>query len=141
MPRNKQDNQWQVLEYWREVVARKDLLKQLAKDQRIRRRPGHGLIYRHLINGKVRYIGQTSRQSLRDRFRQRFKSGLIGYDYEIQRCLLNAFWRKAWKIRVEQVKLQELNRREEELIRFYASLNRLWNQEHNPHFKPENFYS
>ena len=139
LPRRRQDNDWKVRSYWEKLVIQRGLIKQLAKSQKIWTRPGYGLIYRHLVDGKVRYIGQTSRWSLRERLKQRFSNGLVGYDYEIQRCLLNAFWKGAWKIQTEQVELKELEQREKELIRFYARLNRLWNRQHNPYFRESNF--
>ena len=139
LPRRRQENDWKVKRYWEGLVIQKGFIKQLAKGQKIWIRPGYGLIYRHLVDDKVRYIGQTSRWSLRERLKQRFSNGLIGYDYDIQRCLLNALWRKSWKIRTEEVDLKQLDQREEELIRFYARLNRLWNRQSNPYFHESNF--
>ncbi len=139
LPRKPQENSRRAKKYWEDLVTKGGSVKQLAKNQKIWIRPGYGLIYRHLIDGKVRYIGQTSRWSLRERLKQRFNNGLVGYDYDIQRCLLNAFWKGIWKIKTEQVEIKELDQREEELILFYGHLNRLWNKQYNLYFRESNF--
>ena len=139
LSRELKENSHRVKKYWEDLVTKGGFVKQLAKNQKVWVRPGYGLIYRHFIDGKVRYIGQTSRWSLRERLKQRFSNGLVGYDYDIQRCLLNAFWKGIWKIKTEQVKLEELDEREAELISFYAHLNKLWNKDYNPYFRESNF--
>ena len=133
------ENRWPVDKYWLEFVRNSKILKKLAVNQPLRTRPGYGLIYIYLINRKVRYIGKTAYGSLIFRLRQKFKNNLVGYHYDIKRCLLNAFWAGQLEIRTEVVALNEINQRETGLINLYARLNRLWNQKHNPYFQQSNF--
>ena len=127
---------------WSRVFFNSDNLKKIAKDGSIHSEKGHGLVYRYIINGHVRYIGQTRERSLRWRMTKRQKSGMIGYNNAIRRNLLNAYRAGILAIETEKVRIRELDKKEEELIKHYGPLNKLWNKIHNEnHFSVANYNS
>ena len=126
-----------IKKHWQSLVTKEGLISMLTLGQKTKARPGYGLIYIHRINGKVRYIGQTSKRSLMEYFKQQSsKSSLRAHSMRYH--LLKAFWKGSWEIRTEHVKLRDLRQRKKELIKFYGRLNNLWNKRYNPHFKQSN---
>ena len=101
----------------------------------------HGLIYYFIIDGRIRYIGQTKGNSLRWRMTKKQDSGCIGYSYRIKRNLLNAVVEGRLKISTKKIPKEQLDNYEISAIRRYGPTNKLWNQKHNPDFKKDNFYS
>ncbi len=100
----------------------------------------HGLIYYFIIDGNIRYIGQTRETTLRWRMTRRQDNDLIGYNYAIKRNMLIAASKGKLSIKTKRMLKTQLDSYEKAEIETYAVTNRLWNQEHNKYFQPENFY-
>ena len=118
--------------WWSKVFYDNDNLKQLAGDCPIYAGYNQGLVYRYIVSGQVRYVGQTRETSLKRRMTKRQKSGHIGYRWGIRRRLLNAYRAGSLRIETEVLPVKDLDRREIELIKLYGRQGRLWNIEHNP---------
>ena len=100
----------------------------------------HGLIYYYIVDGQVRYIGQTRENTLKWRMNKPQADGRIGYNLYIKRNLLQAAAESRLRIVTRKVLKSQLDQYEKAEIEAYAPTNRLWNQEHNLYFKVENFY-
>ena len=99
-----------------------------------------GLIYYYLVDGQVRYIGQTRENTLKWRMNKPQADGRLGYNLYIKRNMLQAASEGRLSIRTIKVLKSQLDQYEKAEIGAYAPTSRLWNKEHNPHFKKENFY-
>ncbi len=100
----------------------------------------YGLVYLYIIGNRVRYVGQTI-NPLHLRMTKRQTSGIIGYQPPIKRNLLNSFRDETLSIETEMIRRIRLDKLEQNLIRYFAPTNQLWNREHNPHFEPSNYQS
>ncbi len=98
----------------------------------------YGLIYRYIVNGRVRYIGQTIKP-LYWRMTRPWEGGNIGYPRPVKRNLLNAYRSGSLRIETEVVGRWRLEHREKHLIQHFATKEKLWNQEHNPQFNLTNY--
>lgn len=126
---------------WHKIFASQNALDRLRVDPSnpMTAEDGWGLIYFYLVDGRVRYVGQTSRRSLLKRLSRRQPGGIVGYSFAIKRCLLEAYYGNRLQIRTLPHPLKGIYRAEKAYIRRYAKIRRLWNQEHNPDFDVANF--
>ncbi len=132
---------------WKEIFGRSRTIKKLLfKSQSSRARdpldsrPGKGLVYFYLIDGRVRYIGQTQARSLHRRLMRWRPKIKVGYNFAVKRCLLAAYYGQRLQIRTLPCPVYDLSRLEEYYIRRYGPTNYLWNQRHNEqHFDPQNY--
>ena len=99
-----------------------------------------GLIYHYLVDDQIRYVGQTKENSLKWRMNKQQTNGQRGYNLFIKRNLLQAASEGRLKIETKKIPRSQLDECEKTEIETYAPTNRLWNQDHNQHFKTENFY-
>ena len=130
-----------LIKYWWGRVFYDPSLRGLAGRCRLRPPSAkHGLVYRYIVNGRVRYIGQTIKP-LYWRMTKEQDNGRIGYPLPIKRNLLNAYRAGVLRIETEVVGRSWLDKRERDLIRHFAPIEKLWNQEHNPHFDLSNYGS
>ena len=128
-----------VNKYWSEAFY--DNLKFFTGSNPTSTYGSFGLIYYFVVNGQIRYIGQTKERGLRWRMTKRQSGGVIGYNYYIKRNLLQAASRDNLVITTKRLPVFRLNQVERSEIRQYGPTNKLWNQEHNtPHFHIRNFY-
>ncbi len=132
-------NTYQVEKCWHFFVKRSRLLNSWIKGPTVCKRPEHGLIYYYLLEDDLRYIGRTRQRLFLNRLRQKFSSGIVGYRYDVKRCLLNAAWQGRLRVKTWEVPEQRLDAVEAELISVHAPHRALWNIEHNPFFKTSNF--
>ena len=102
-------------------------------------RRNKGLIYCYLIDGRVRYVGQTREKTLYWRMTKRQKDGQIGYNVQIKRNLINAYRAGRLTIQTKLVSIVNLDKVEQSLIKYYAPSNNLWNKENNDYFNPANY--
>ena len=102
-------NARQVEECWELFVRRGRLLSDWINGPVACRRSEHGLIYYYLLEDDLRYIGQTRQRLFLNRLRQKFSSGIVGYRYDIKRCLLNAAWQGRLRVKTREVPKQKLN--------------------------------
>ena len=100
----------------------------------------HGLIYYYLVDGQVRYIGQTRESTLKWRMNKPQADGCIGYNLYIKRNMLQAASGGRLSIRTYRIPQFQLDQYEKAEIEAYAPTNRLWNQEYNSYFDLENYY-
>lgn len=100
----------------------------------------HGLIYYYLIDEQVRYVGQTRENTLKWRMNRPHTDGSIGYNFYIKRNMLQAASDNRLSIKTWVVPKNQLDSYEQAEIKRYAPSNRLWNQEYNDYFDPDNFY-
>ncbi len=124
--------------WWSEVFYSPDYLKKVADGYSIDPRQGYGLIYYYFINNRLRYIGQTRERSLQWRMTRRQANGHIGYNYSIKRQMLNAYRSGTLKIQTKEIRIADLDRIEEEEIRLHSKKGKLWNIEHNEHYRKTN---
>ena len=124
---------------WSRVFYNDDHLTKIAGRCPIRTQEDEGLIYCYLINGQVRYVGQTRENSLKRRMTRRQSNGKIGYNYSIKRHLINAYRNGSLSIWTMRTAISKLDNLEKQLIERYAPYHRLWNQEHNKYFKMSNY--
>ena len=134
-------NQKLINYWWSQIFYDNANLQRLAGGDRLHPRPGRGLIYYYVVKGQVRYIGQTRERSLKWRMTRRQPGGNLGYNYSIKRQMLNAFRSGSLQIKTREVGLADLNATEEQEIRAHSRSNRLWNIEHNSHYKKSNRWS
>ena len=118
--------------WWSKTFYNDDHLQRLAGKDIIRPRPGYGLIYYYLINGRVYYVGQTRERSLKWRMTKHQPNYKIGYRYGMKRKMLNASRAGRLSISTKEIPIGQLNDFEIAEIKRYAS-SRLWNIEHNPY--------
>ena len=95
--------------WWSQVFYNNDNLKRLAGKHPVRPRQGCGLVYRYIVKGKVRYVGQTGERSLKWRMTKKQTSGYIGYKPVIKKNLLNAYRAGVLRIETEQLPLSKLD--------------------------------
>ena len=101
----------------------------------------HGLIYYYLVDGQIRYVGQTREKTLKWRLAKPQENGHTGYNLYIKRNLLQAASEGRLRIETRKIPKSQLNDREKTEIETYAPTNRLWNWEHNQrYFSLSNFY-
>ena len=124
--------------YW--SVAFYDNLKSFTLDSEIYTDRDYGLVYYFIVDGQIRYVGQTKEKTLRWRMTRKQDSGHIGYNYYIKRNMLDAASKGRLRIKTDRVLKSRLDGYEISQIRLYAPVNRLWNREHNEHFSKENYY-
>ena len=124
--------------WWSKVFYSPEHLKKMAGKHPLYPRPGYGLVYYYFIGNRLRYIGQTRERSLQWRMTRRQANGHIGYNYSIKRQMLNAYRAGKLSIVTREVKVADLDRLEAEAIEANAKDNKLWNIEHNEHFKKSN---
>ena len=127
-----------VEHYWN--IAFHDNLEKFTQGSNIDTSKHYGLIYHFIIDGQIRYIGQIRSNTLRWHMTRQRNGNYIGYNDLIKRSLLNAAGRHKLKISTIKVSKVQLEQYEKSEIEAYAPTNKLWNQEHNPHFKTDNFY-
>ena len=101
----------------------------------------HGLIYYYLVNGQVRYIGQTRENTLKWRMNKPHDNGHTGYNLYIKRNMLQAASENRLDIKTHRVLISQLDQYEKTEIEAYAPTNKLWNQEYNQYFNHDNFYN
>ena len=89
----------------------------------------------------MRYVGQTRERSLKRRMTRRQPNGHTGYNYSIKRQMLNAFRAGILEIQTKEVRVSHLDTTEEHEIKLYSKSNRLWNIEHNKHYRKYNRWS
>lgn len=131
--KNKED-----IDHWWRVVFCDSNLRGLAGNCPIKPRNGHGLVYLYIVNNRVKYVGRTF-YSLHQRMTMNQKDGMIGYIPEIKRNLLNAFRDEDLAIETEMVSHDKVNELEENTIRHFARISRIWNKDHNPYFEYSNY--
>ncbi len=130
-----------LIKYWWSRVFYDPSLRGLAGRCRIKPpSPKYGLVYRYIVDDRVRYIGQTIKP-LYWRMTKEQDNGRIGYPLPVKRNLLNAYRAGVLRIETEVVGRSWLDKRERDLIRHFAPIEKLWNREHNPHFDLSNYQS
>ena len=127
---------------WSKIFYNENNLHQIAGQCPLRTQKGEGLVYCYLINGQVRYVGQTRENSLRWRMTKKQKDGKVGYNYAIKRRLVNAYRDGSFTIWTRKMPVAKLDTFEKALIQRYAPYHKLWNIEHNEkHFEVTNYSS
>ena len=124
---------------WSRVFHGGHIVQKLASNSVVQTKKGFGLIYCYLINGKVRYIGQTRENNLYWRMTEKQEDGKVGYNDSIRRNLLNAYRRGYLSIQTKLVPLYHLEHYKKGLIEYYAPTNHLWNTDHNQYFDKGNY--
>ena len=128
--------------WWSKVFYNSAILRDLANGHPLYPKPGYGLLYYYIIDGRVRYIGQTGERSLKWRMTRRQPNGAIGYNYSIKRHMLNAYRSHRLTIKTRETPLADLDAVEiKEITQHSGYGNRLWNVEHNQNFRKSNRYS
>lgn len=132
---------------WKEIFGRSRTLKQLLfrsyelkTRDRLDSHSGKGLLYFYLVDGRVRYVGQTRARSLHRRLMRWRPKIQVGYNFALKRSLLAAYYGQRLQIRTIPCPVADLSRLEQYYIRRYGPTNHLWNQRHNEnHFKLKNY--
>lgn len=124
---------------WSRIFYSPHTVKRLARGSAVKAKKGFGLVYCYLINGKVRYVGQTREKDLYWRMTKRQESDAIGYNVKVKSNILNAYRKGRLSIQTKLVPLSYLDHYEKGLIKYYAPTNFLWNVEHNDHFQVGNY--
>ena len=126
---------------WKQIFGRSKTLKQLLFRSRSLKsrdpldiRPGKGLVYFYLVDGRVRYVGQTKARSLHRRLMRWQPKIKVGYNFAIKRALLAAYYGQRLQIRTIPCPVNDLSRLEQYYIRRYGPTNYLWNQRHNERY-------
>ena len=139
LPREEHKNKREVTECWVRLIRNKKLLTSWTAGPIFKSSQDRGFIYFYHLGDQLRYIGQTRRRDFFERWSQRFDSGILGYHYDIKRCLLNAAWQGILRIQTYEFPESSLNDTEIRLIRKHGALSPLWNRQHNSHFKDAYF--
>ena len=139
LPREHHKNKEVVAECWTRLTRRRKLLESWTAGPIVKSSKTNGFIYFYHLGDQLRYIGQTRRQRFFQRWNQHFDSGILGYHYDIKRCLLNAAYKGILRIQTHEFPLHILNDKEVELIQKHAFSSQLWNKLHNPRFSLSNF--
>lgn len=124
--------------WWSKIFCDEKRLRYLTRQCATRPRKGYGLIYYYFVGKRLRYIGQTKERSLKWRMIRRQPGGSIGYSYTIKRQMLNAYISDRLIIKTKQVRLKDLDSVEQTEIKTYGKYGKLWNIEHNRHYKDTN---
>ena len=126
---------------WKRIFGRDGTLSRLRLDpgDRLYTNPGQGLIYFYLVDGRVRYVGQTRARSLKARLTRWRPAGRTGYNFAIKRLMLTAYYQDKLRVKTLLAPIGELDRLEDYYIKAYGQQNKLWNQIKNPGFRLSNY--
>ena len=115
---------------WKEIFGRSKTLKgllfrsgSLQSRDPLDSRAGKGLIYFYLVDGRVRYIGQTQARSLHRRLMRWRPKIKVGYNFAVKRALLAAYYGRRLQIRTIPCPVADLSRLEQYYIHRYGPTN------------------
>ena len=118
--RQRARNEAEVEKCWSLLTKNKGLLKSWTAGPTFSDPQEYGFLYFYYLVDQLRYIGQTHRKHFFGRWSQQFDNGIIGYRYDIKRCLLNATWRGLLRIQTYKVPISLLDGLEAKFIQKHA---------------------
>ena len=123
--------------YWNQVFT--NTLKHFIGNYHdLAKNSNSGLVYYLIINGQIRYVGQTREiEGLTRRMTRQRQYGYLGYRDYIKRHILRAVSKNEFSIITKSVDVSQLDRFEKDEIVRFGWTGKLWNQKDNPNYRSE----